>query len=64
MILMVLGELYLPLSLRGDEKNIGDHQTKGEVLGNCWSKKKHSCLQYDSFTRIREVLGNCWSCSY
>jgi hypothetical protein len=39
MILMVLGELYLPLSLRGDEENSGDHK-KDEVLGNCWSKKK------------------------
>jgi len=40
MVPMVLGELYLPLSLRGDERNIGGHQKKGEVLGNCWSKKK------------------------
>jgi hypothetical protein len=23
---MVLGELYLPLSLRGDEENIGGHK--------------------------------------
>jgi hypothetical protein len=32
---MVLEELYLPLSLRGDEGNIGGHQKKGDVLGNC-----------------------------
>jgi hypothetical protein len=40
MIPMVLGELYLPLFSRGDEKNIGGQQKKGEVLENCWSKKK------------------------
>jgi hypothetical protein len=28
MILMILGELYLPLSLRGDERNIGNHKKK------------------------------------
>jgi hypothetical protein len=27
---MVLGELYLPLSLTGDEENIGGHQ-KGSI---------------------------------
>jgi hypothetical protein len=37
---MVLGDLYLPLSLRGDEENISGHQKKGDVLGNCWKKKK------------------------
>jgi hypothetical protein len=37
---MVLGELYLPFSLRKNEENIGGYQKKGEVLGNCWSKKK------------------------
>jgi hypothetical protein len=30
---MVLGELYLPLSLRGDEGNIGGHQKKGRGIG-------------------------------
>jgi hypothetical protein len=39
-VLMVLGKLYLLLSLRGDEENIDSHQKKGEILGNCWSKKK------------------------
>jgi len=39
---MVLSELYLPLSLMGDEQNIGGHQKKGEVLGT----------QYDSFIWI------------
>jgi hypothetical protein len=37
---MVLGKFYLPLSLRGDEGNISGHQKKGEIVGNCWSKKK------------------------
>jgi hypothetical protein len=32
---MVLGELYLPLCLRGDERNIGGYKKKKEVLGNC-----------------------------
>jgi hypothetical protein len=31
---MVLGELYLPLCLKGDERNIGGYKKK-EVLGNC-----------------------------
>jgi len=26
--------------LRGDERNIGGHKKKRDVLGNCWSKKK------------------------
>jgi hypothetical protein len=32
MVHMILGELYLPLSLRGDERNIGGHKKKKEVL--------------------------------
>ena len=56
MIHMVLTELYL-LYLRGDGENIGGHQKKGEVLGNCWSKKKHSCPQYDSFMGIGGGIG-------
>jgi hypothetical protein len=35
MVPIVLGELYLPLSLRGDEENIGGHQKTrgiGELL--------------------------------
>jgi hypothetical protein len=32
---MILGELYLLLSLKGDERNIGSHKKKEEVLGNC-----------------------------
>jgi hypothetical protein len=39
MVPMILRELYLPLSLRGDERNIGGHK-KRDVLGNYWSKKK------------------------
>jgi len=57
MVPIVLEELYLPLSLRGEEGNIGGHQEREEVLGNCWSKKKHSCPQYNSFMRIGDVLG-------
>jgi hypothetical protein len=30
---MVLGELYLPLSLRGDEENIGGHKKKERGIG-------------------------------
>jgi hypothetical protein len=37
---VVLWELYLSLSLRVDEENIGDHHKKKNVLRNCWSKKK------------------------
>jgi hypothetical protein len=40
MIPMVLEKLYLSISLRGDERNIGGHKKKKEVLKNCWSKKK------------------------
>ena len=32
MVHMVLEELYLPLSFRGDEKNIGDHQKKKKSI--------------------------------
>jgi hypothetical protein len=42
--------------LRGDEGNIDGHKKK-DVLENCWSKKKDSCSQYDSFMGIGEVLG-------
>jgi hypothetical protein len=35
---MVLGELY-PLSLRGDEKNIGGHQKKERYWGIAGEKK-------------------------
>jgi hypothetical protein len=37
---VVLWELYLSLSLRVDEKNIGGHHKKKKVLRNCWNKKK------------------------
>jgi hypothetical protein len=41
MVPIVFGELYLPLSLRRDKRNIGGHRKKKRaVLGNCWSKKK------------------------
>jgi hypothetical protein len=40
MVYIVLGKLYFPLSLRGDERNISGHKKGGEVLENCWSKKK------------------------
>jgi hypothetical protein len=32
MVPMVLEELYLPLSLRGDEGNIDGHKKKREIL--------------------------------
>jgi hypothetical protein len=38
---MVLRELYLFLSLRRDEKNIGGHRKKRQLLENYWSKKKY-----------------------
>jgi hypothetical protein len=41
MIPMVLGELYLSLSLRGDEENIGGHQKK-RYWGTAEARKKHS----------------------
>jgi hypothetical protein len=61
-ITMILGELYLSISLRGDEGNIGGHKKRGigELLKQ---EKKYSCLQYDSFMGIGEVLRNCWRCS-
>jgi hypothetical protein len=37
---MVLEELYLPLSLRGDEGNIGDHQKKGRGIGELLEQEK------------------------
>jgi hypothetical protein len=37
---MVLGELYLSFSLRGDEVNIGDHQKKGEKYWGTTRAKK------------------------
>jgi hypothetical protein len=46
---MILGELYLPLFLRGNEKNIGGHQKKREILGNCWSN-------YLNMTVLREQV--------
>jgi hypothetical protein len=30
---------------------------KGEVSGSCWSKKKHSCPQYDNFMWIWGDIG-------
>jgi hypothetical protein len=39
MVLMVLRELYLFFSLKGDERNIGGHKKKGEVLEDCWRRK-------------------------
>jgi hypothetical protein len=31
MVSMVLGELYLPFSLRGDEGNIGGHKKRRDI---------------------------------
>ena len=57
---MVLGELYLPLSLRGDERNIGGHQKRKMYWELLEQEKKYSCPQYNSFIEIGEVLGNCY----
>jgi hypothetical protein len=54
---MVLGELYLSLSLREDEGNISGHQKKGEVLGTAGARKKHNSPQYVSFMGIRRGIG-------
>jgi hypothetical protein len=35
-----LRELYLPLSLRGDEKNIGGHKKKGRGIGELLEQEK------------------------
>jgi hypothetical protein len=48
---MVLGELYLPLSLRGDEKNIGGHQKKEEILETPGEKKS------STFSSICQLYG-------
>jgi len=40
MVPMVLGKLYLPLSLRGDEKILVATKKKKEILRNYCSKKK------------------------
>jgi hypothetical protein len=44
MILIVLRELYLSLSLRRDERNIGGHKKKGEVLRDYWRRKSSTSL--------------------
>jgi hypothetical protein len=41
MVPMVLGELYISFSLRGDEENIGGRQKKREILEDC-SRRKSS----------------------
>jgi hypothetical protein len=43
MVPIVLGELYLPLSLRGDEENIGGHQKNERYWGTAGARKKYSC---------------------
>ena len=40
MVPMVLGELYLPLSFRRDEENIGGHQKKGRDNGELLEQEK------------------------
>ena len=40
MISMVLEELYLPLSLRRDEKNIGGHKKKGRGIEELLEQEK------------------------
>jgi hypothetical protein len=36
---MVLGELYLPLSLRGNEENIGGHKKREMYCGTAGEEK-------------------------
>ena len=55
---MVLGELYLYFSLRGDEENIGGHQKKRERYWRTPREEKVAYLsQYDSFTRLNGGIG-------
>jgi hypothetical protein len=55
---MVLRELYLPLSLREDEGNIGDHQKKQRGIGELLEQEKSIAVpQYDSFIGIRGGIG-------
>jgi hypothetical protein len=58
MVSMVLGELYLPFSLRGDAGNIGGHKKKrgiGELLEQ---EKSIVVPQYDSFMGIGGGIGD------
>jgi hypothetical protein len=54
---MVLRKLYLPISLRGDEKNIGGHQEKEMYLGTAREEKIVYLPQYDSFMGMRGGIG-------
>jgi len=35
----VLGEIQLPLYLRGEEELFANYQKNGTMLGSCWSNK-------------------------
>jgi hypothetical protein len=41
MVPMILEELYLPLSLRGDEGNIGGHQKKERGIEKLLEQRKN-----------------------
>jgi len=43
--------------LRGDEGNIGGHKKKKRYWGTAGARKKHRCLQYDSFMGIGGDIG-------
>jgi hypothetical protein len=45
--------LYLPFALRKNEGNIVATKKKERYWKIAGARKKHSCLQYDSFMRIR-----------
>jgi hypothetical protein len=58
MIPMILGELYLSLSLRGDDENIGGHKKQGRGIRELLEQeKKYSYLQYNSFMKIERGIG-------
>jgi hypothetical protein len=45
--------------LRGDERHMGDHQKYRELLGNCWSKEKHSSPLIGRFMGMRDDIEEC-----
>jgi hypothetical protein len=58
MVSMVVGELYLPFSLREDEENIGGHK-KRRGIGELLQQEKSIVVpQYDSFMGIRGGIGD------
>jgi hypothetical protein len=54
----LLGKI-LSSYLRGDERDIGDHQNYRELLGNCWSKGKYSSPPIGYFMGMRDNIEEC-----